>query len=940
MKQLLIVVFSLGLSFSAFGQLRPALLAPTVFRTVSNMQASVPLASMPIVETAGYYDPGDGGGGKWRYVAAGSETLTNWPATDGGYWEPHQWDGNARQFGAVGDGLADDTVALRRWLQSGAKRLYLPEGTYKITNTVSAPNIGNNVVIDWHGVIRAADGINYHMVEIGSSPGIPTAERKPTTTATNLTIRGYGVGGVDGNSFNAAEYFPDGVVLPPHGGHGLHVMGVHGLTISGFVAKNVPMWAVTSRECIDVKFLDSRIDTGLGNNSDWYNTKNQDGFHALACAGVQVANCWVASSDDNYAFTSWKGIDTTDVVLVNSIGIHRAVLSDTGFFTRGFNVRITQEAGWTNSHIERVLISNCTFTGGYGMITMQNLPGSGGMIRDVRVQNTTFADKPPIGTNSTPNMGIIISQAERVTFSNVTFRNFARFLVYGQTVSDFTFENCLIEDHHEDPYLSYVPTIILAAPQVGNTGGDRITFRNNEFRGIHGIVYVVNGGSDKLWRNVRFIGDYISDGPTTQVTRPAYDISNVGGILEIRDGNLRNWNGTGGLLRHNSDVRIVRNTTLDVGATNSAAFPWDLGQSNGVLGQVEFVGNTVANAARTVVIGNAERLVFTDNTIWGMGRLTSSSGTYLSLTGDGGLPITTNIDWTISGNRWIGGNAVALNVGYINMPSYAGKIMYLGEQNYVAPSHAIPYQLGNTNMGKTWQRRTSRQLFGSIDDSQSPLGDYFRYAFSGDQAVSGSYGLFIERNDNAGAAPKATQSRVVNVLYRNSGTGGATQPQRSIEAMTSWDQATNATSLQGVYAGVRQTVSGGTASVASSLVAQYTSSQPTVASETRGVFAMSPTLSGGALVTQATGIYVDNQQVPGVTHGYSLRAEGANTFLANAGTYVVGSSQQFGAGGAHLLATTNDPPAMAAPNGSIAIVATGAGAIYARLTNVWVRITP
>lgn len=46
---------------------------------------------------------------------------------------------SVKDFGAVGDGTADDTVAIQAALDSGAKSVYIPAGTYKITTTLSVP---------------------------------------------------------------------------------------------------------------------------------------------------------------------------------------------------------------------------------------------------------------------------------------------------------------------------------------------------------------------------------------------------------------------------------------------------------------------------------------------------------------------------------------------------------------------------------------------------------------------------------------------------------------------------------------------------------------------------------------------------------------------------------------------------------------------------------
>ncbi len=118
------------------------------------------------VVVGGYYAIGDGGGGQFYYDA--SETAADnggtilAPTTGSGRWKrPASNRVNVRQFGAVGDGSANDTTAIQNALNYAKTltnaNLHFPAGDYKITSTIvlttspavnlSVTGEGNNVSV-------------------------------------------------------------------------------------------------------------------------------------------------------------------------------------------------------------------------------------------------------------------------------------------------------------------------------------------------------------------------------------------------------------------------------------------------------------------------------------------------------------------------------------------------------------------------------------------------------------------------------------------------------------------------------------------------------------------------------------------------------------------------------------------------------------------------
>src|SRR6478609_1985761 len=63
---------------------------------------------------------------------------------------------NVKQSGAVGDGIADDTVAMQSALHGGGRTVVIPKGTYKISDTLRLDS-NTTIQADPHAVIRLAD---------------------------------------------------------------------------------------------------------------------------------------------------------------------------------------------------------------------------------------------------------------------------------------------------------------------------------------------------------------------------------------------------------------------------------------------------------------------------------------------------------------------------------------------------------------------------------------------------------------------------------------------------------------------------------------------------------------------------------------------------------------------------------------------------------------
>ena len=92
----------------------------------------------------------------------------------------------AKDFGATGDGVTDDTVALQAWANSGAKHLVLGDGTFNITDTLTIPSTFE--VLDFAGGTISYSGTRDRTaVVMGSSGTAITGQVKAVRVVSAVT---------------------------------------------------------------------------------------------------------------------------------------------------------------------------------------------------------------------------------------------------------------------------------------------------------------------------------------------------------------------------------------------------------------------------------------------------------------------------------------------------------------------------------------------------------------------------------------------------------------------------------------------------------------------------------------------------------------------------------------------------------------------------------
>lgn len=310
------------------------------------------------VRTAGYATPGDLGGAIYKRVVAEPGHPGKFQSADGSWWEIREPIVNQYMFGAIGDGVADDTVALQDFLAYGRHfqtftfsgvDIRAAKGTHKITGTLVMMCGGDlsamTLLVDAATLARA--------MRIGGNTGYSDLIFQHVTIRTPIII-------------NTAKIYPENFGIKGTGWAGFqwsvgleianiqdaHIYVSH---IAGF-GRNLWISAYSQGNCYNQIFL-AQLGNGFynlaiepGNAGGWVNENTYFGGHLYHESSEGVA---VVGVRDIYIEGTNDGIGG---VPNNNIFIKPSIEGDTPEYQvqiRGVYNRIVQ-ARW-ECHPPRVL---------------------------------------------------------------------------------------------------------------------------------------------------------------------------------------------------------------------------------------------------------------------------------------------------------------------------------------------------------------------------------------------------------------------------------------------------------------------------------------------------------------------------------------------------------------------------------------------------------
>ena len=199
---------------------------------------------------------------------------------------------NVKDYGAIGDGVAMDTVALQKAIdvcsEAGGGTVWIPAGRFVIGTVQVKSNV--TLSLDYGAELLGSQNKKDYPIDHlrpareGNSECLLYAE-----DATNIRFEGLGV--IDGRG--TPEFFPKRA--GPGGKDDrprlIRFENCENLTFSGLTYKNPAFWGIHLIDCRNVHF--TGVTVRMRNNHS-----NNDGLDIDGCENVLIENCDIVSGDD------------------------------------------------------------------------------------------------------------------------------------------------------------------------------------------------------------------------------------------------------------------------------------------------------------------------------------------------------------------------------------------------------------------------------------------------------------------------------------------------------------------------------------------------------------------------------------------------------------------------------------------------------------------
>jgi polygalacturonase len=627
---------------------------------------------------------------------------------------------SVKDFGAVGDGVTDDTVAIQAAIDSSNTVLIPNDGVYICKNL----NLNSNLNIILNGTLKipdnsGSDGGNATMFNAsGTAPTFDVNGDPSGFAFENITITGTGT--IDGNSDNLADRFDAGGSVQFYG-HLVTMSSVHNLVVKNISIIDASGFALAINNCKDVVVGGCKILTGphRAGNSNYFNGRNQDGLHTVNCHNVIVEGNLIESGDDAINIES-TSVGYTNATSRNVVVANNALHQNMGNANRDSSVNDYRITAF-NFKVDPVsdgVVESVTFqgnliigrNGGSKAISIGAGSANSQNAKQIKVVDNTIAGFTDLGTPAhTPDILIRIIETDGLEFHGNSISGFARqFQIFD--VSNVSIKNNTIKDQstnalgNPNNYLFNINRVFGAA--------DDVVISNNEFINLLGGCVSATSSSNSMDR-FQFTDNKITEcanGNTSDAKTVTYAVINVESPAELEFSRNSVYNHAAALLlitglTSGGEVKCVGNNVVELGnnvaALNAEAFSIKKDVGTVAEGSVTLLNNTIEGTGGLAVeLVNIKRVCIMNNQFNDIDKKNNINSMYLNYSGSASDLVTTDVQGVIANN--MGSNSNVLSSGAIRVRTeqlvsslWSGSVFQIRANNFSNTSSSITYQTGS-----------------------------------------------------------------------------------------------------------------------------------------------------------------------------------------------------------------------------------------------------
>lgn len=362
---------------------------------------------------------------------------------------------NIVDFGAVGDGVTDNTKAIQKAIDAGGV-VYIPEGTF-VTGTIYLRSNGGLELAPGAVLLGSPDKSKYNAPKFCPQNPVSTMEKASgahlivALEVENVVIRGEGT--IDGN--RPAFFDPEKCTRKEFTGwrpsQMLYFCESKDIRISGVTLKNSPYWACFLHGCRDVTIHGIRVSNTP--RKAW----NGDGIDIDCCFNVTVSDCIIRSADDVIAIRASrpKVLKSNPEGICENITITNCVLLDGHCGVRiGVGEGIIRNIAASNLVIDKTRFGLGVHSSYLPAVTKS--PGC--QVENVTFDNIMINTGLPIYVSATAGRGVQEQskrQIKNISFSNIRAKGYWNVLLEAnkdKNISDVQFSNITLEITDDDKY--------------------------------------------------------------------------------------------------------------------------------------------------------------------------------------------------------------------------------------------------------------------------------------------------------------------------------------------------------------------------------------------------------------------------------------------------------------------------------------------------------